>query len=482
MAIIGLLFALAFLVWLIPALKHATLPLVGFAVLMTGTFFGPYFMAVEAGFQLSLDRVLWVLMLGIYAIFWKLGWVDPKALSRSDILLLVFVALLALSTQLGSTDPEDNPIARWLFYILLPLGVYWVARSAPITRRDLNGITSGFVLLGVYLGVLGFFETREWHALIFPSYIGDPKYFDFYGRARGPVMNPAGNGVLLGIGLAAAILRTLATSGRKRIVYLVACMVIMLGVYSTLTRGVWIGSVLIIGVIAMAHSPRWLRVWGVAAALLFGSVMALGLKDQLLTLKRDKYLSAEDSAKSVQLRPLLAIVALEMFKDAPVLGHGYGHYEPASKPYFAERAYDLPLEQAREYMQHNILLSLLVDSGLLGCGIYIILLIIWTAAAWRLWHDRSLAPEVRNWGLLTLAFLATYFFNAMFQDVSVMPMIQMYALYLVGIVLGLHLQQGKLADQTTAQAPWQAIFGRRASDRLQPALPGGYQNSRAAGG
>ena len=73
-------------------------------------------------------------------------------------------------------------------------------------------------------------------------------------------------------------------------------------------------------IVGLVHSPRWVRVLGLAATVLLAGAMAMGLKEQLMAFKRDKALSAADAAKSIELRPLLAAVAWEMFKDKPQPG------------------------------------------------------------------------------------------------------------------------------------------------------------------
>ena len=87
-------------------------------------------------------------------------------------------------------------------------------------------------------------------------------------------------------------------------------------------------------------------------------------------MKRDKKLTAADAEKSVKLRPLLAVVAWEMFKDRPIAGHGLGRYEQEQGSAFTPiAATACRLEQARNYVQHNVFLSVLVDTGLIGFGL-----------------------------------------------------------------------------------------------------------------
>ena len=67
--------------------------------------------------------------------------------------------------------------------------------------------------------------------------------------------------------------------------------------------------------------------------------------ESLLTFKRDKELTAEATAESVKLRPILATIAWQIFCDHPLLGVGFGQYKEEHINYMADRSYDLPLEK-----------------------------------------------------------------------------------------------------------------------------------------
>jgi O-antigen ligase len=153
--------------------------------------------------------------------------------------------------------------------------------------------------------------------------------------------------------------------------------------------------------------------------------------------KRDKDVTAEDVAESARLRPILAMVAWHMFLDRPIFGCGFGQYEQESPPYLSDRTTDLPLEKARPYIQHNVFLSMLTQTGLLGMGLLVALLACWTRTAWRLWHSAMAPWWVRNMGLLFLAALGVYLPNAMFHDVSIIPMVNMLLFFFGGAVMAL---------------------------------------------
>ena len=97
---------------------------------------------------------------------------------------------------------------------------------------------------------------------------------------------------------------------------------------------------------------------------------------------------------------------------------------------------DLPLERARGYIPHNVALSLLTETGLVGLGLFAATLSLWGRDAWRLWRDASLPLWARQQGLLFLTALGAYLINGMFHDVSVVPMANMTLLFLGGVVEG----------------------------------------------
>lgn len=465
------LFALAAAVWLIHLLRHGTLPMFGLVVLVAGTVFGPPFFAIDGPFQISSDRVLWLGLIAFFIVQRRLGGTDPKAISRGDWLLLAFVALTAISSQRGGPVPDgSSPLARWIFYIFMPAGMYVVARSATLRSVDLRGISSGLIALGVYLGVTALLETSGAHALVFPRFIVAPENWEFLGRARGPLLNPTGIGIVLTVALGAAVMRWLEPGRVGKIGYGAAVLIIVAGCAATMTRCVWMGAILLLGLIALHYAPRWLRVWSLAAAMLIAGGGGMLFKDQLLRLKRDEHLSASAAEKSIELRPLLAIIALEMFKDRPLLGHGYGHYFEHNQSYTQIRDWGLPLQTAGSYMQHNIVLSLLVDCGLIGAGLLVGLLAWWAACGWHLYRNTSADPEARRFGMVMVAMIVGYLASGMLQDVTVIPMTHMYLMFIAGLTMGVHSRGGILtaASETPpaihpnlrrAEAPSPAALG-----------------------
>ena len=452
MNVLAFLFLLAFAVWSIPWIKDGRLPVLISMLFLVGTIFGPPFFAIDGPIQISLDRVLWMGMMGLAVVQWRLGNIKPPSLTRIDACLIGLMVYLFWRSRGGDiTQTIVDPTARWVFYIFIPTTVFFLARIVSYRRQDFRLMQYAIIALGLYLSVTAVFEVKGWHAFVFPKHILDPEVWLFLGRGRGPLLNPIGNGFLIGTAMAAVASLYVGASRNQKALCVAIGVVLLVGGYATLTRSCWLGVAGAGLMVGLVHSPRWVRFLGLAAAVLLMAAMMGGLKDQLLELKRDKDLSAAEAAKSVELRPLLATVAWEMFKDKPILGHGYGQYLQRHDQYLSVRKYDLPLEQVRPYSHHNTFLAFLVDSGLIGLGLFCAALFTLATCAWNLAINGNLPLHRRRVGLFSLAILANYLPNAMFHNMTIIPMVQVVLLGTAGVVIAIY-QKGFERSTETARS------------------------------
>ena len=131
-----------------------------------------------------------------------------------------------------------------------------------------------------------------------------------------------------------------------------------------------------------AAVPRRFRLGLLVAVLLLGASVVVSRWDHLVAFKRDKHVSASEMAESANLRPILAAYAWEMFRDRPFAGCGFGQYRQVNVDYQSRRSFDVPMEKAKQYVQHNVFLSLLTETGLMGVTLFVLLL--WLLARRRL--------------------------------------------------------------------------------------------------
>ncbi len=461
--------------WLGRLLSQARIVPLAAVVLAAGVVVGPLFFSFQLGTQLSIDRILLVVVVAkCCMMLWHNREARPN-LQHLDCLLGILALWLLLSALPATAPPKEmSPTSRWLTFIAIPLAMYGVVRASNIKLSDLRWLINVIIGLGVYLGIIGVLEVANLHALIFPRYIADPTNWEFLGRARGPLLNPTGNGVVMTIAFSAAVSRLLQERTRSdQVRFGIAACIIGIGIVATLTRSVWIGGMLVglyVGWIYLRRYLPTLALFGMAVVVLAGTVAP---QDNLLAMKRDKHLSAADALRSIQLRPVLALVAWNMFQDSPLTGHGYGGYFHSSLPYLSTRSHAAALDTVRPYMQHNVLLSLLVDAGLIATGLFVASIGLMGIAGWQLSRNVHFASEVRTLGMMMIGCLAGYLFNGMFHDVSVIPMANNFLLLFAGLTTSVYAAKEQFPAVSPSHIPanrdlrsWEPrlALGRRATD------------------
>jgi len=427
------------LVWGAVVLLRGGLLAGSLLVLLAGCCFGhPFFHLATPLVPLTADRLLLAVLVVQYAASRRLGLADPKPIRKADLVLLAFLATLAVSTFTHDWRADGSqPAARLVFFYLMPLAIYWVVRQAPLNRGGVLCAFGALAAFGVYLAFTAIAEAQGAWWAVYPKYVASPEHAEFLGRARGPLLNPTGGGILQGICLCATLMWWPRVNRTGKLVLVVLALVYCAGIYSTLTRCAWLGGVAGLGVLAGLSLPRRWSFTVLGGATLAGLLLVATQWENLLEFKRDVELDASATAESARLRPLLAAVAWRMFLDRPLVGCGFGQYMHRSVDHISDRSSDLPLEKARPFVQHNVVLSLLTETGLVGAGLFVVLLALWGGDAWRLWKNRQAPLWVRQQGLLFLAALAVWFPNAMFHDVNIVPMINMLFFFLAGMTQAL---------------------------------------------
>ena len=213
-----LLFAFAALVWMIPIIHSGRLIRIAMIVLLIGTALGPPFFNIDGVIQFSLDRILWFGMLGLAAVHWRMGNFKLPKLTRIDWLVIALVGYVFLSSLSAGSGPYlIKAFSRWLFYFVMPAGIYFIARVADIRKIDFRWLSLTTILLSLYLAVTAIFEVKGFHAAVFPKFIVDPAAsLEFLGRGRGPLLNPVANGFVMSLGVTACVFGFINSNHRMR--------------------------------------------------------------------------------------------------------------------------------------------------------------------------------------------------------------------------------------------------------------------------
>lgn len=434
------------LVWAIILFRNTGLIGGCLATLLAGSVFGYEFF--HAGVVTS-DRMLLALLAVMYFMHRNLFGLPARRVTRTDV-----VTILSFGALFGSTFSNDwqfaayQPAATLLFFYAMPVALYWIASRCPVSEQAHGWIFGFFAVFGCYLSLTGICEVLELTPVVFPRYISNPDSFEFLGRARGPFLNPIGNGMYIIAGLLATLMWWPYVKKAHRPIVLGVAGLHCVGAICTMTRSVWLGAgVALVGIAALIV-PKQHRLRVVFAAVLCGGVF-LGVTGKgLLSFKRDKHLTAKETEDSAKLRPILAAFAFEMFRDNPVYGVGFGQYKRRNVEYLTSRRFDLPMAKAKTYVQHNVFLSILVESGLIGLLLFLLMLGLWSLDSWSLWAATELPLWQRQIGLFCLLMIGAYVPNGMFHEMSLIPMLNMLLFFGAGLTRNMHEQFADYSEGT----------------------------------
>lgn len=428
-----LIAALVATVWAVWALVQGGLLAGALLVLTAAVCFGhPFFHLPTSPVPLTADRLLWCVLLLAYFVWRQMGWITRRRLTAADWSVAALVAVLAASTLAGDWHREGNrPMAHLVFFWLIPAGIYVAVRNIRLTPTNVHRLVAVLAIMGLYLAVTAIAEMQQWTWMVYPRYIASPEHPEFLGRARGPLLNPAGTGLLEVVCLGAWLWCFVPCGRWWRLVCVGGAGLLAAGIFATLTRSVWLGAGASLLLFLAITLPRNRRLPALASVLLLGTVVAAAHWENILALKRDRDVEARAAAHSVRLRPLMAVLAWRMFSERPLLGCGFGQYDRCKIEYIADRS-GAPLQQVRPYEQHSVFLAVLVETGVAGTVPLLLMLWFWTRDAWHAW----MIPGpwwTKAVPLLFFFAVLNYAINGLVHNISGIPAVNLLLFFIAGL-------------------------------------------------
>jgi putative inorganic carbon (hco3(-)) transporter len=328
----------------------------------------------------------------------------------------------------------------------VPFALFLLAPILFRTQRQRRVLLAALVAFGAYLGITAVFETLGPRALVYPSFILDSAYGYHSGRARGPFIEANANGVGLYVCLVAAAI-AVATWRRPggRVAAGVVSLLCAAGLLLTLTRSVWVASVLatLVSLAAFRETRRLIiPALAGAAALCFA---LLALFPQIQELAADR----KNAYRSVSERRNVNAAAIAMVRERPLLGFGWSTFRERNDTYFPLLD-DVPQTAERRLAIHNVLLTFATELGLIGVTLF--------AAGFLFAFGSAVTtrgpPELLPWRIGLLAIALFWAVVAMFAPLGqVLPTLVPWLW--AGVVLGpVLLAKRNAASRATWGSRW----------------------------
>ena len=458
------IFAVAVLVWALVYARYGSL-LVGGAVFVAVAYVlnhNVFHMSVGP-VSLTLGRLLLVGLVGLFLWRWRQGMIECRPLTGCDWLVALFVSYMtiryAFTPASAGIATSVSPTWRLIASFWMPAALYGVVRNAKINEQTWKGMLACLAGLGVYLAFTGLAEVSEQWWAVFPRFIADPTLGTHFGRARGPALMSASLGVYLAICFWAAWFLWARVSRGQQVLLIGAMALMGAGLYVTYTRSTWLGLAGGMAVIPLLHLPKVWRPALLAGMCLAGLVGAIAFGDKVVNMTRD---DTDGSAEhSVYQRASFFHVSMNMFRDAPVVGCGFGRFYDCKLPYLSDRTQQIELESIRNLDHHNTFLGLLTETGIIGFTLFVALFVAWARAAWQLVRNTQAESWIRAQGLFSLATMIAYLASALFHDLTLSPSEQWLLYLTTGVTVGL---QSMLRFPAEAKKPRAVTFA-------EPAMP-----------
>ena len=319
--------------------------------------------ALEKGGLSGLSRQLGLILLccwGIFGLF-RVKWQQIRIKGLLGWLIIFFLFWVLISVAWS----EEIPVS---FRKVLVLGGFWLAAAVFAARFTFRKIikfalfSSGLLLT---LGVLAEVIRGRFHP--FPSIWG----YWFIGE-----MHPSTQPQVCGILLISAMVLIWQAAGRSWFYYTIA-IVALLFLFLTHSRTYLYGSLLVGSVFWIMATPSGDRlrhaIWYLLGFLAFLCLFYFIVGDKLVNMGKTSFLMGRDPASVSTLSGRFDLwqICIDQAMESPLLGHGYGSFVGAKGMLkIAERlGWGAP-------NPHNGYIELLLEVGLIGTMVYLLILIL----------------------------------------------------------------------------------------------------------
>lgn len=336
---------------------------------------GPYFFSVHIPglFDFNIDRGFLALLIGILLLGWYRDKVNFGAGCRLEVLMLLFLGVCLGSMFLhgfkAAVPRYPSPINIFINGYFFPFFALLFAGNHLTNKRDLSLVFHVIFYFSVYLVIIAHLEFFNLRQFVFPRYINDPEILLHLDRARGPFLNAAFNGLAINLGFICGLHLLAFKQGFQRLWYILLLAMFFPAAFFTQTRSVYLTFALTLACFVCFYRTSFpkLKVLAIPVVLLF--LLVLVRLDTLAS--RERREGGIYQVEEVETRFGLIRRSVVMFFDNPVFGVGLGQFVPTVVQQYRGKV-PLPAN-LEEQTQHNHFLGLMVELGMVGASLYLMM-------------------------------------------------------------------------------------------------------------
>ncbi len=323
----------------------------------------------------ALVALIYVGMLGSRVILQH----KPFIFRTTEILILLYGVTIVASLILSEFQEDAMMFTTdWFKDFAIMLLVIQLGSREKVFKNAvwILVLTAAFLsLLSTYQNLTGDFE-NEFFGLAKAPVHQIVTGFDS-ARVTGPLDDPNFYGLILLLAYPAALYRFFTEDEMWRKLFAAACTALIVStIILTYSRGAFIAVVVVSALIAHERKMNPYKIGGILifSLVVLMPIMPAGFTDRLSTLglfTSDKKEVTTES--SFQGRTSEALVALQMFRDYPVLGVGRGNYPKYYQTYSRRLGID---DRLGERDAHSLYLEVISETGVIGLTLFTLLIVV----------------------------------------------------------------------------------------------------------
>ena len=276
-------------------------------------------------------------------------------------------------------DGSAIPLARFILIgTAIPLTMFLVGRVVFVTPTAIRWLCLSLLAAGAYSVLVSILAFHGPRSFVWPSYVLSNT--EWPGRAVGVFNQPVVNGLVLILCFLISVLLA-SQSSEPSLVRVVAVLMVLgsvYGIYLTHTRAVWASFALVL-MLGAVLAKGFRRGFVLTLLVIAGTVAA----NWATFTSADRTSGGVASTNEIYDRLNTIATALWALDKRPLAGWGIGRFPAVNTYHHQQWSPEIPWNHGYGIVSHLDVLGIGVELGLIGLGLWLLLLGLFASGLWR---------------------------------------------------------------------------------------------------